>query len=106
YPRALPVAPTDTSSYSSLLLKKTRFDLLKIVAGGMVFGVADNGDPTAITQYCGSFGNTLNGVIGSLGVNMRLQFQEQSVNRPIVKDDDSVHRLERGNQLGPLFFRH
>src|ERR1700733_5164132 len=64
------------------------------IAGGMVFGVADNGDANAEQGGHVAFGDGVGRVIGAFGVNVGLKFAEKLLYVGLVENDDVVHGLE------------
>src|SRR5579862_9692640 len=73
-------------------------------AGGVVFGVADDGDADAETIRDGAFGNGVGGVVGALGVDVGAKLFEQFFNVGLGKDHDVVHHAQGGDEESARVF--
>jgi len=68
----------------------------------MVFGIADNDDAPSAGFDLSALGNTLRGIVGSLGVKVRADFQDEGAHIGLGKNDDGIDGGESGQNLGPF----
>src|ERR1044071_6070907 len=80
--------------------------LLQDRAGGMVFGIADNRHLSAIAAHNLAFRDSFTSIVCALGMNIRLEGEEQFGYRGRIKNRDIIDTGEPGNYLGPLPGRH
>jgi len=70
------------------------------LAGGMAFGVADDGDANAETRSGIAFGNCFGGVVGTLGVDAGAQVFEKAFHVWLIENYDVIHGGESGDEFG------
>jgi hypothetical protein len=73
-------------------------------AGGMVFGIAYDGDADAEAGGDGAFGNGVGGVVGAFGVDVGAQIFEKFFDVGFGKNHDVVGRAESGDEEGACLF--
>src|SRR5579883_662660 len=67
-------------------------------AGGVVFGIADDGDANAEAISDGAFGHGFGSVVGALDVDAGTKFLEEPFDVRLGEDDDVIDHAERGNE--------
>ena len=68
----------------------------------MVFGIADDGDPSAVRADDLTLGDAIDGVVSSLGVNVGPDRHDKLRYRRLVKYRHIMDPLDRTHDLGPL----
>ena len=67
--------------------------------------VADDGDAPAVGTDDVALGHGVDGVVGALAMDVRMQQLEQRTHGGFGKDDDEVHAAKRRHELGPMLGR-
>ncbi len=70
----------------------------------MVLGIADDGDAPAVAAHGLALGHGVDGVIGALAVDVRLQLEQQRRHGRFRKNDDVGDAAQGGDELGPILF--
>jgi hypothetical protein len=73
-------------------------------AGGMVFGIADDGDADAEAGGDGTLGDGVGSIVGALGVDVGAQIFEKFFDVGFGKNHDVVHGAESGDEEGTGLF--
>src|ERR1700674_3438037 len=74
--------------------------------GGVVLGIADDFDATAVGQYLIALRHILAGVVSSLHLDVRLDLANQGANIGLIEDHDGVDAFESGDDFSALQLRH
>src|SRR3974390_3359579 len=72
----------------------------------MVLGVADNLHTSAVRPHFVAFGHAVAGVVGALGLHVRMDFAYQRPHVRLIENYYGVHVGQSGNDLGALGLRH
>src|SRR5580700_8422260 len=70
------------------------------VAGGMILGVADDGDADAQASGGGTVGHGFGGVVGTFGVNVGAQELEQGLDVGFAEEHDVIDGADCGHEFG------
>ena len=76
------------------------------LAGRVVFGIANDLNPPAISQHLVALGHAVARVVGALGVHVRMNLANQRAHVRLIEDNDGVHVFECSENLGALRCRH
>jgi hypothetical protein len=76
----------------------------KEIAGGMMLGIADNGDSDAEASCSGSFRYGLSGVVRSFGVNIGAESFEERFDARFAEEDDVIDTAKSSDKLGAGIF--
>ena len=76
------------------------------LAGGVIFGIADDLDAAAIFRNRIALGNGVRGVVRALGLNVGANLADDRAHIELGKDHDRIHVRERGDNFGAFFRGH
>src|SRR5437870_13645343 len=80
-------------------------NLVDQIAGGVALRISDDRRPPAVGRHDLPLRDRFRSVVGSLGMDVRLQLREERRRSFLVADDDGVHALECRDDLRALALR-
>ena len=72
------------------------------MAGRVVLLVPDDRDPAAVAADGVALRHGVEGVVGTLAVDVGLQREQQRRDRRLGEDHDVIHAAQRGQELGAI----
>src|SRR5580700_9815023 len=73
-------------------------DGFKKIARGMIFGIANDGNPNAETRGSGALRHGFRGVVGSLGMNVGPELIEQRLDAQFAEENHVIDGAKRGDK--------